>query len=83
MYAQVIDDTAQKVLFGVSTLNKDIKGKVPYGGNMAAAVQLGEAVAAQAQKQGLKRVCFDRGGYLYHGRVKAFAEAARKAGLEF
>ena len=83
MYAQIIDDTSHKVLLGMSTMNKELRDKIKYGGNVAAATQLGEALAAQARSKRVKKVCFDRGGYLYHGRVKAFAEAARKAGLEF
>ena len=81
--AQIIDDASGKILLGKSTLAKDIRSKIKSGGNVNAAEVLGEALAAQAVKQGIKKVCFDRGGYLYHGRIKAFAEAARKAGLEF
>jgi len=83
LYAQVVDDTQAKVIVGVSTLNKDLKKKLKGGGNIQAANQLGEIMAAVVQSKGIKKVCFDRGGYLYHGRVKAFAEAARKGGLEF
>ena len=83
IYAQIIDDTSRKVLLGVSTLSKDIRKKVKSGGNLEAATVLGETIAALAQKKGIKKVAFDRGGYLYHGRVKAVAEAARKGGLEF
>lgn len=82
-YAQVVDDHEGKVLVGMSTLNKALKAKVKNGGNTSAAAQLGEAFAQEAQKKGLKKVAFDRGGFLYHGRIKAFAEAARKGGLEF
>ena len=81
--AQIIDDDSGKILLGKSTLAKDIRSKVKTGGNINAAEVLGESLAAQAVKQGIKTVSFDRGGYLYHGRIKAFAEAARKAGLEF
>ncbi len=81
--AQIIDDTTVKVLLGKSTLAKDVKGKLKAGGNVIAATALGQAVVTEAVKKGITKVCFDRGGYLYHGRVKAFAEAARKAGLEF
>jgi len=83
LQAQIIDDTAGKVLIGKSTLAKDVKSKAKTGGNVSAATVLGEALAAEAIKKGIKKVAFDRGGYLYHGRIKAFAEAARKAGLEF
>lgn len=81
--AQIIDDTAHKVIIGISTLAKDIKQKVKFGGNIEAAAALGEAFAVKAKEKGITKVAFDRGGYLYHGRVKAFADAARKAGLEF
>jgi len=82
-YVQVIDDSAGKVLFGMSTREKNISKAIKSGGNIGAASALGEAFAAAAQKKGVKKVCFDRGGYLYHGRVKAFAEGARKGGMEF
>lgn len=83
MHAQIIDDTRGKVLFGLSTLDKSLRSKIKSGGNINAAEVLGEAFARKAQEKGVKKVCFDRGGYLYHGRIKAFAEAARKGGLEF
>ncbi len=83
MSVSVVDDTAGKVIIGLSTLAKDVKGKVKNGGNIKAAEILGEAFAKLALVKGIKLVSFDRGGYMYHGRVKAFAEAARKAGLEF
>lgn len=81
--AQVIDDSQGKVLFGMSTMGKSIATKIKYGGNIKAASALGEAFAAEAQKKGITKVSFDRGGHLYHGRVKAFAEGARKGGMEF
>jgi len=81
--AQIIDDASGKILLGKSTLAKDVRAQIKSGGNVNAAEVLGEALGAQAVKQGITKVCFDRGGYLYHGRIKAFAEAARKAGLEF
>jgi len=83
LQAQIIDDAAGKVLVGKSTLAKDVKTKAKSGGNVNAATILGEVLAAEAVKKGIKKVAFDRGGYLYHGRVKAFADAARKGGLEF
>ncbi len=83
LFAQIIDDQKQKVLFGVSTLNKDLRKKIKSGGNVAAAEILGEALAKIAKEKGVLKVCFDRGGYLYHGRIKAFADAARKGGLDF
>jgi large subunit ribosomal protein L18 len=83
MQAQIIDDTTGKVLIGKSTLAKELRTKIKYAGNVSGAAVLGEALAVEALKKGIKKVSFDRGGYLYHGRVKAFAEAARKGGLEF
>ena len=83
LQAQIIDDSVGKVLIGKSTLAKDVVAKSKSGGNVNAATILGEALATEAIKKGIKKVAFDRGGYLYHGRIKAFAEAARKAGLEF
>jgi len=85
-YAQLVDDSVGNVLFGISTREKSVSKKIKSGGNIPAipaATILGESFAAVAQKKGIKKVCFDRGGYLYHGRVKAFAEAARKGGMEF
>lgn len=81
--AQIVDDVSGKVLFGMSTSAKNLKSKVKDGGNVNGAAQFGEVFASEAQKNGFKKVCFDRGGYLYHGRIKAFADAARKAGMEF
>ena len=83
LYAQAIDDVSGKVLFGVSTLTKELRTKLKTGGNLKAAVELGTSFAKEAQKKGIKKICFDRAGYLYHGRVKAFADAAREAGMEF
>jgi large subunit ribosomal protein L18 len=83
LQAQIIDDSDGKVLLGKSTLAKDVKSKSKSGGNVSAASALGEALALEAMKKGIKKVAFDRGGYLYHGRIKAFAEAARRVGLEF
>lgn len=83
LQAQIVDDSAGRVLIGKSTLAKDIKSKSKSGGNVGAAAILGEILAAEAIKKGIKKVAFDRGGYMYHGRIKAFADAARKAGLEF
>lgn len=81
--AQVVDDSTGKVLFGMTTLAKEVKGKLKNGGNIEAASILGEAFAKKSLEQGIKQVSFDRGGYIYHGRVKAFADAARNAGMEF
>ena len=83
MHAQIVDDSAGKVLFGLSTLDKNLRSKIKQGGNVSAALILGEAFAVMAKKKGITKVSFDRGGYLYHGRVKAFADGARKGGLEF
>jgi len=83
LQAQIVDDAQGTVLVGKSTLAKDVKTKAKSGGNVGAATILGEVLAAEAIKKGIKKVAFDRGGYLYHGRIKAFAEAARKGGLEF
>jgi large subunit ribosomal protein L18 len=83
LYVQIVDDTTGKVLAGMSTLNKEVASQIQGGGNIAAASVLGKAFAGAATKKGLAKVCFDRGGYLYHGRVKAFADAARENGLEF
>ncbi len=79
IYAQVIDDQKGETLVSASTLALKLK----TGGNIASAKEIGKAVAEAAVKQGIKKVVFDRGGYLYHGRVKALADAAREAGLEF
>jgi len=79
IYAQVIDDQTGETLVSASTLA--IKAKT--GGNIAAAKEIGKAIAERAVEKGVKKVVFDRGGYLYHGRVKALADAAREAGLDF
>lgn len=79
----IIDDTSGKVLMGMSTLAKEIRATIKTGGNIKAAEVLGEFFGKDAIAKGYRKVAFDRGGYKYHGRVKAFAEAARKVGLEF
>jgi len=81
--AQVIDDSLGKTIFGMSTQDKELRSRLKSGGNIDAAMQFGRVFAEAAQKKGIKKIRFDRGGYLYHGRVKAFAEAAREGGLEF
>ena len=83
IYAQVIDDAAGKTLASASSLDKDLKARLKGGGNKDAAVEVGKLVAERAIKAGIKNVVFDRGGYRYHGRVKALADAAREGGLEF
>jgi large subunit ribosomal protein L18 len=80
IYAQVIDDVAGKTLVSASTVDK---GGKTNGGNVAAAKAIGKLVAERAKEKGVKAVVFDRGGYQYHGRIKALADAAREAGLEF
>ena len=82
IYAQVIDDQAGTTLVSASTLDKELKGQFP-GANLAAAKAVGALIASRAKDKGLTRVVFDRGGYRYHGNVKALAEAARQNGLEF
>jgi large subunit ribosomal protein L18 len=83
MYAQIIDDSTGTTLASASTLDKDIKAKVNNAGNKEAAKLVGEAVAKKAVEKGIDKVVFDRGGYIYHGRIKELAEAAREAGLQF
>ncbi|MFM8175428.1 MAG: 50S ribosomal protein L18 [Pirellulaceae bacterium] len=81
--AQLIDDLAGKTLVSGSTREKDLRGSIGYGGNCAAAAKLGKVVAERAKAAGIERVAFDRGHCRYHGRVAAFADAAREAGLDF
>ena len=81
IFAQIIDDEAGKTLVSASSIDKELKLK--NGGNVEAAVEVGKLIAKRAKKEKIKEVVFDRGGYLYHGRVKALAEAAREAGLDF
>jgi large subunit ribosomal protein L18 len=80
IYAQVIDDQQGHTLVAAASTEKDLKGK---GGNLDGAKLIGKTVAQRAKEKGITKVVFDRGGYLYHGRVKALADAAREAGLEF
>jgi large subunit ribosomal protein L18 len=80
IYAQVIDDAQGNTLAAAASTEKDLRGK---GGNLEGAKLIGQKVAERAKNKGITRVVFDRGGYLYHGRVKALADAAREAGLEF
>ena len=81
--AQIIDDVTGTTLVAASTLDKDLKAHAAYGGNKDAAKLVGEAVAKRAMEKGIETVTFDRGGYLYHGRVKELADGAREAGLKF
>ena len=83
IYAQVIDDRSGKTLVAASSVDKETKKGLKGGGNIAAAKVIGKAIADRAKAAGVSKVVFDRGGYKYHGRVKALADAAREAGLQF
>ena len=83
MYAQIIDDVAGKTLVSASTQSPSVREALAAGGNAAAAAQVGARLGELALEKGIKQVCFDRAGCKYHGRIKALAEAARKAGLSF
>lgn len=83
IYAQVIDDVTGNTLVSASTVDKELSEQVKNGGNVDAARKVGELVAKRAIEKGVSEVVFDRGGYLYHGRVQALADAAREAGLQF
>jgi large subunit ribosomal protein L18 len=83
IYVQVIDDSTGRTVAAASTLDKDLKGSLKKGSDLAAAQAVGKLVAKRALEAGVTKVVFDRGGYLYHGRVRALADAAREAGLNF
>ena len=83
MYAQIIDDTVGNTLVSASTLQKDVKAELEKTNNVEAAAYLGTVIAKKALEKGITAVVFDRGGFIYQGKVKALAEAAREAGLEF
>lgn len=83
MYAQIIDDTVGKTLVSACTLQKDVKDGLEKTNNVEAAAKLGTVIAKKALEKGINTVVFDRGGFIYQGKVKALAEAAREAGLEF
>ncbi|MGI6326307.1 MAG: 50S ribosomal protein L18 [Saccharofermentanales bacterium] len=83
IYAQVIDDVNGDTLVSASTLDQEIREKKRYGGNVEGASEVGKLIAARALAKGIETVVFDRGGYIYHGRVAALATAAREAGLNF
>lgn len=83
MYAQIIDDTVGKTLVSASTLQKDVKAELEQTDTVEAAAYLGTVIGKKAVEAGIKAVVFDRGGFVYHGKVKALADAAREAGLEF
>ena len=80
---QIIDDVNGVTLVSASSVDKDLKKEIGYGGNKDAAKLVGKSIGEKAVAKGIKTVCFDRGGYLFHGRVKELADAAREAGLEF
>ena len=83
MYAQIIDDSVGNTLVAASTLQKDVKAELEKTNNVDAAAYLGKVIAEKALEKGIKEVVFDRGGFIYQGKVKALADAAREAGLEF
>ncbi|MCM1468072.1 MAG: 50S ribosomal protein L18, partial [Alistipes sp.] len=83
MYAQIIDDTVGHTLVAASTLEKDVKAELTKTNDVAAAAYLGTVIAKRALEKGITTVVYDRGGFIYQGKVKALAEAAREAGLEF
>ena len=83
MYAQIIDDTVGNTLVAASTLEKDVKAELSKTNDVAAAAYLGTVIAKKALEKGIKTVVYDRGGFIYQGKIKALADAAREAGLEF
>ena len=83
MYAQIIDDTVGNTLASASTLQKDVKAEIEKSNDVAAAAYLGTVIAKKALEKGITTVVFDRGGFIYHGKIQALADAAREAGLEF
>ena len=83
IYAQIIAPEGNRVIASVSTLSPDVRGSLKGTGNRAAAAAVGQLIAERAREQGVERVAFDRSGFRYHGRIKALADAARKAGLSF
>ena len=83
MYAQIVDDVSGKTLAAASTLQADVREGLEYTDNVAAAAAVGKAIGEKAAKAGIKTVVFDRGGFVYHGKIQALADAAREAGLDF
>lgn len=83
IYAQVFSPCGSKVLAQASTLDKELRGDLSYGGNIAAATKVGKLIAQRCKAAGIEKVAFDRSGFKYHGRVKALADAAREGGIEF
>ncbi len=83
IYAQIVDDLVGKTLVSASTMDSELKGKVKSGGNVKAAKLVGALLAKRALSKSIEKIVFDRGGYLFHGRIKALADAAREGGLSF
>lgn len=83
IYAQIIDDIEGRVVASASTVDPKVRNNVKYGGNVAAAVEVGKLIAENAKAAGVTKVAFDRSGFKYHGRIKALADAAREQGLQF
>jgi large subunit ribosomal protein L18 len=83
IYVQVIDDFTGNTVAAASSIDKELKGKIKSGGNIEAAKTVGELIAKKTLDKGINQIVFDRGGYLYHGRIKALADAAREGGLKF
>jgi large subunit ribosomal protein L18 len=83
IYAQIVDDTQGRTLVAASTAEKEVRGDLKQAGNIQASKVVGKAIAERAKAKGIELVVFDRGGYLYHGRIKAVADAARESGLKF
>lgn len=81
--AQIINDAENKIIFSLSSLSKEIRQKFPSSGNVKSAEHFGQFFAQKAKEKGISKIIFDRAGYLYHGRIKVFADALRKGGLEF
>lgn len=83
IYAQIVDDVNHRTIVSASTRSKELKGKLPKTSDLSAAIEVGKLVGQKAKDAKIEKVCFDRGSYLYHGKVKALADAAREAGLHF
>ena len=83
LYIQVVDDQKANTLLSISSLGKEIKNNIGYGGNISAAGRLGELAAEELKKKGIGKIIFDRGGYIFHGRIKAFADGLKKGGINF
>lgn len=83
IYAQIIDDDSGLTICAASSRDKDLRSETPYGGNKAAATRIGQALAERAKAKNIEQLCFDRGGFRFHGRIKALADAVREAGVRF